>query len=329
LFDGVRQSQDVNTGAVQFSIARDGTLVYVPSISEKRKLVWVDRQGRETTVPAPPRMFQSPRISPDGSRVAVDVLDQDRDLWILDLSRQTLARLTFGPAEDRNPVWTPDGRRVIFSSQREGPPRVFWQAADGTGAADRLSDVNGLWPSSITPDGGRVLLRTGGSPNDVVILPVSQEQRVELLIHTPYTELNAEISPNGRWIAYESDESGEMQVYVRSFPDVNEGRWMISTGGGVGPMWSRSGRELLYHKPGSGLMAASVMTEAGFAWGAPSEVIKDSSYLWGLSRTYDIGPDDQRVLIVKRNAPASGISSVQINVVENWFEELKRVAPKK
>jgi serine/threonine-protein kinase len=328
VLDGVRQSNDTNSGAAQFSIARDGTLVYVPSVTEERRLVWVDRQGRETVVPTPPRLFQSLRISPDGARVAVNALDQDRDVWIWDFSRQTLDKLTSGPAYDSDPVWTPDGRRLIFASEREGPPRVFWQSADGSGAAERLSDTNGLHPSSITPDGSRVVLRTGGAPTDVTVLPVSQGRRVERLVHSPYTERNAEVSPDGRWIAYESDESGEMQVYVRSFPDVNEGRWQVSTGGGVGPMWARSGRELFYHPPGGGLMAVSVIPKSGFAWAAPSEVVKDANYLWGFNeRTYDIGLDDLRFLMVKRHVSSSGTASVRINVVENWFEELKRLVP--
>src|SRR5262249_20087228 len=146
------------TGAANFVLARNGTLVYVAGgASSQRRLVWVDRKGREAPIGASPRAFTSPRISPDGTRVAVDLYDQENDIWVWDLARETLTRLTLDSAHDRFPVWTPDGRRIIFNSDRSGSWNLYWQAADNTGIAERLTtSANIQIPSSMSPDGSRL-----------------------------------------------------------------------------------------------------------------------------------------------------------------------------
>jgi len=227
-------------GAASFSVARDGSLVYLAGDAQvgvpARTLVWVDRQGREEAISAPPRAYLSPRISPDGTWVAVQVHGQDEselDIWIWDLTRQTLTRLTFDPAQDLLPLWTPDGRRLVFASERSGPSNLFWQAADGTGAVERLTDsANDQFPRAFSPDGTRLLFEqiTSRTGSDIGILPLKGERRPSAsstssgssvsavertassgggepegprrampLVQSTFNEGNAEVSPGGRW----------------------------------------------------------------------------------------------------------------------------------
>ena len=193
-------------GTAEFDVARDGTLVYVPggaAAAPARTLVWVDRQGREEAIKAAPaRAYASPRLSPDGTRVALDIRDQENDIWVWDFARETLTRVTFDPGLDRAPAWTPDGRRLVFSSQAGGASgSLFWQAADGTGTAERLTQSPSpgtvQFPSAVSPDGTRVVFTRAGTagPADVMMLTLEKDHRVQPLVQTPFAELNAEISP--------------------------------------------------------------------------------------------------------------------------------------
>ena len=217
------------TGA-DFSVAADGTMVYVPAAAQTgshRMLVWVDRQGREQALAAPPRAYVYPRLSPNGTRVAVAVADQENDVWIWDLSRETpLRRFTFDAGFDLYPVWTPDGRRLLWGvgGARGAPPNLYSQAADGSGAAERLTDGPNTqyisYPLAISPDGTRLVVREDrpGTGLDLALLTLNGEWRITPLIRTASSEGNGEISPDGRWLAYESDESGRKEIYVRPFP---------------------------------------------------------------------------------------------------------------
>jgi eukaryotic-like serine/threonine-protein kinase len=326
-----------STGAANYAVSRSGGLVYAPGGVLGRSLVWVDRQGHETPIKAPPRAYAIPRLSPDGTRVALDIRDQQNDIWIWDLARETLTRLTSDPGLDAEPLWTPDGRRLLFSSTRTGLSGVYWQAADGTGTAVRLTtaSTNGQGPTSITPDGTRVVGWENGPASktqwDVVLLHLPARGdgplRVEPLVQTPFTERNAEISPDGRFLAYESNESGPNEIYVRPFPEVERGRWQVSTGGGTQAAWARNGRELFYLDGSNRLTAVLVQTtSAAFSAGNPARVF-DRAYAMPVGfRTYDVSPDGQRFLMIKddQNATAAGMV-----VVEHWNEELKARVPTK
>jgi len=237
-------------GSANFDVAADGTLVYVPGgdISVRRTLVWVDRAGREDPIEAPERAYLYPRVSPDGTRVALAIRDQQNDIWIWDLARRTLTRLTFNPNPDNYPVWTPDSRRLIFGSARGSNVGLFWQAADGAGTAEPLSDGQGGGQQafSVSPDGTRIVLRQGRPPYDLHQLLLGNPRRTTPLFQTPFSELNAEISPDGRWLAYQSNESGRDEIYVRPFPNASAGRWQVSSDGGSRPVWARNGQELFY-----------------------------------------------------------------------------------
>jgi serine/threonine-protein kinase len=314
-------------GAGDFDVAADGTLAYVDApgaaSSAARTLVWVDRHGGEEPLGAPPRPYFHPRVSPDGARVAVAIEDQEYDIWVWDLTRRTLDRLTMDPAVEWAPVWT-DPRHLAYFSGREGGG-VFWQPVDGPGGAERLSA--GSPPSGVTPDGGQLLFGSVGN-QDIMMVALDGTRRVQPLLKNPPVERNGVVSPNGRWLAYEElDREGQQfEVYVRPFPGVNAGQWKISTAGGTQPLWARSGQELFYVAPDGGLMA--VRTDPrGPKWElrTPAKVI-EGPYMTRSLRdkpTYDVSTDGQRFLMVKQ--PANH-AAPQIVVVQNWFEELNRLA---
>jgi eukaryotic-like serine/threonine-protein kinase len=254
----------------------------------------------------------------------------NNDIWIWNFGRQTLTRLTFEPGNDFYPIWTADGQRVAFASTREQTLSPFWQAADGTGTAQRLATTTTpLDQLSLSPDGKRMVLRnlTGGGGEDIVMLSMDGERRLEPLIHTPFRERNAEISPDGRWIAYQSNESGGDQVYVRPFPAVDSGRWQVSTTGGQRPFWARNGRELFYTANDGNLMSAPIQPGAAFNFGNAERLFDTSPYngLGLIGRTVDVSPDGKRFLMVKSVKQEETVA--QINVVLNWFTELKQKVP--
>jgi eukaryotic-like serine/threonine-protein kinase len=326
-----------------FAVSNEGALVYVPrdavAAAQYRTLVWVDRQGREASIKAPPRAYNHPRLSPDGTRVALDIRDQEHDIWIWDLAREMLTRLTVGPAWDLDPVWTPDGRSVIFSSggpSAFGVRNLFRRAADGTGTVDQLTRDTTAVAKTVTPDGkGLIFIESSEAPTgtgdrgDVMLLPLPAERRPQPLVQTAFSETNAELSPNGRWLAYQSNESGHEEVYVVPFPKVATSKTRVSPSGGGRPVWARNGREIFYLSM-SALMRVPVTTDSTFAAGNPSKLF-EGPYLFGpTGRTYDVSPDGQRFLMLKQSTMDSESSpSARMVLVQNWFEELKRRVPTK
>ena len=308
--------------AANFDISGNGTLVYSPGdpvSSDSNSLVWVGLDGREELLAAEPRRYAHPRLSPDGRRVALEA--RSGDIWMMDVERGGASRFTFDAAQDSYPVWTPDGSRLVFASDRQGKPEIYWKAADGTGAVERVSNeesVAGV-PHVMSPDGELLLFinRWADSADiGVVAFPVGESS--ELILHESFHERWPDLSPDGRWIAYSSDESGMFEIYVKPFPDVDQGKWQISTEGGNWPVWSPDGRELYYFN--RGMMAVEIETEPTVTAGPP-RVLFQGSYLVGGGRHYDLAPDGERFLMIRAS------SSEQINVVLNWFEELERLVP--
>ena len=354
--DAVPLVEDVaqQGGTAHFAISNQGTLVYVPSdaiagLQRQRTLVWVDRQGHEVPIKGvPPRMYFYPRLSPDGTRVALDVRDQAHDIWIWYLARERLERLTLEPTFEQAGVWGHDGKTVIYaSSTRDGayaPRSLFRRPSDGTGTAEQL--IQGTVtqvPSTVTPDGSALIFRVQtprskvGTPPapDLYLLPLAGEHRSRpLLAAAPFDELNAEVSPNGQWLAYESNESGRREIHVRPFPNVEANRQQVSINGGTQPLWARNGQELFYESMGT-LMRVPVKTGATFGSGTPEKVFDTSPYLVhplgaGPGRMYDVSADGQQFLMIKETSVADERpSSARIALVQNWFEELKRLVPTK
>ena len=340
LVEGV--SRAARTGAANADIARTGALVYLPDEGgggPVRTLVWVDRDGTEEALATPPRGYVYPRLSPDGTKVALDARDREDDVWIWDLTRETPTRLTFSAQSDQYPVWTPDGQQVVFGSSRNGSVmNLYWRAADGTGTVERLTESpNDQYPHSLSPDGTRLVFREDApdTRSDLYVLTLDNDRRVEPLIMTEFREVNAEISPDGRWLAYESNASGQYEIYVQPFPDVDAGRWQMSTTGGSRPLWGQDGRELFYLTE-AGVMGVTVETGAGFAAGTPRLVVERPYFGMQAAfpghtadfagRTYDISPDGQRFLMLKDSNDA-GTNQNEIVVVLNWFTELERLVP--
>jgi Tol biopolymer transport system component len=215
----------VNTGGwAQYALADDGTLVYLPAFAGGAEFVWVDRMtGEETPLAAPPRSYAYPRISPDGTRVAVDRFDQQEDIWVWDLTGETLTRLTFDAAREQYPTWTPDSQRVIFSSGRAGAPGLFWRAADGMGTAEPLGESERpRLPQAVAPDGSVVVVVEGTSSANLITVSLTGDPVSKDLLVTEFNERNAVLSPDGQWVAYQSDASGTFEVYVQPFPDADE-----------------------------------------------------------------------------------------------------------
>jgi eukaryotic-like serine/threonine-protein kinase len=317
----------------QYAVSDAGTLIYVPGqtsgvAASKHTLVWVDRKGKEQPLSDTPNDYRSPRISPDGTKVALTIyaLSAKPDIWIWDLARETMTRLTFNETS-RMPLWTLDGQRIAFESGRV----VYWKAADGTGEEEKLGSApdRELSPYSWSSDGKTLVVEEalGAYRWDIGSLSMEGDHKWISLLHEKYIEGQPKISTDGRWMAYVSYESGKAEIYVRPFPEVNKGKWQVSNSGGVFPLWSRDSRELFYHS-GDSMLAVAVQTEPTFKCGKPVPLFRWTyvAYSW------DVSPDGKRFLMVK-DAVATGKPIAEaprkINIVVNWFEELKQRVPVK
>jgi serine/threonine-protein kinase len=327
-------------GPGQYSVSRDGRIAYFPAAAQSnlvhRTLVWADRQGREQPIPAEPREYIYPRISPSGKKVALDAQDDHRDIWTWDLEHDILSRLTLegDTTEKRGPTWAADGRSLFYTSTEGARAVLLRRAADGTGASEKLGEeaTAQMLPTSVSPD-GKVLVYSAQEPDyNVKAMPLSGDHTPTQLVATPKLETNGEVSPNGKWLAYESDESGRQQIYVRPFPSVDAGRWQVSTGGGSRAVWARNGRELFYVSADDMMMSVPVSGDAGkeLTYGRPTQLFSIKPYFGGresgrpvlIGRTYDVAADG-RFFLIKEPAAATG--DVQtIAVIEHWIDEVKR-----
>ncbi len=325
VIEGVAQS--TSTGATQYSISTTGVLVYLSGGAGGglRRLVWVNRNGSEQLLSAPARDYGYPRLSPDGRRVAAEIGSQ---IWRYDLARDTLTRFTFEGDINQNPTWTPDGKRIAFYSNKEGPANLFWQLADGSGGLERLSTSQyGQIPKSWSPDGQLLAFHENNpvTQKDIWVLRLS-DRKAEPFLRTPFLEGAPTFSPDGHWLAYVSNESGRPEIYMMPYPGPG-GKWQVSTEGGTEPAWNRNGRELFY-RSGKKMMAVGVTTQPSFSADKP-RVLFEGEYFVSqfplMGTAYDVSPDGQRFLMVKETEQATSIT--QINVVLNWFEELKQKVP--
>jgi dipeptidyl aminopeptidase/acylaminoacyl peptidase len=314
-------------GIAQYSFSSTGSLVYVPGSAQAAglKLVWVDRKGTEQPLPAPAHNYVLPKISPDGKRVAVNIEEADSEIWLYDLGRDTLTRLTFEGNANIDPVWTPDGKRIAFKGAQN---RLFWQPADGSAGAEALTSselaVNNV-PGSWSPDGQVLAFMeiNPGTGYDLFTLSL-KDDKPQPFLRTPSVETAPRFSPDGHFIAYASDESGRVEIYVRPYPGPG-GKSQISTGGGSEPVWNPKGGELFYRAENK-MMVVDVTTQPTFSAGKPKMLFEGPYVPTPRSfPDYDVSPDGQRFLMLKPSQQAQ--SPAQINVVLNWFEELKQKVP--
>ncbi len=321
-----------NIGDASFGFSALGFLVYATGGNNvgTRSLVWVDRSGKEQALEAPPDAYAYPRISPDGTRIAIDVRDEDNDIVVLDLVRNSLTRPSPHPARDVYPVWTPDSRRIVFGSARDGADNLYVQNADGSGNLERLTtSTNSHIPYSFSADAKYLAIRAGGQASsiDVHLFQIGDREPRPLLA-SRFREANGEISPSSKWIAYQSDDSGTFEIYVRPFPDVNSGRWSVSVGGGTRPVWSRNGGELFYVSLTGDVMSVAVTEEPTFKAEAPKRLFRGDYMLEFEGRSFDVNSDGSRFVMIKRRSDDLSMSS-SLTVVEHWFDELNRLAPVK
>ena len=320
-----------STGAANFSISDNGRLVYAvgegaSGSGVQQTFVWVDRDGREEPLAAEPRDYREFTLSPDGSRVAARVGGDDRsDVWVYDLARNTSSRLTFGESNNSFPTWTPDGTRVAF-----GAP-LAWTLASGTGEPEVLAEGNGRFPQAFSPDGALLVFedRTTGSGSDIGMLALDGDRSSTPLLESEFNERNASLSPDGRWIAYESTDSGVVEVYVRPFPDVDAGRWEVWSGFAKWPVWNPAGKELFF-RTSQHMVALAYDDDPTFTQGTVTQLFEVTPYTLEPNRRVAVSPDGEQFLLLKgvtdrTNTGDSGLP--QITVVLNWLEELKRLVP--
>ena len=331
------------TAGGQFDFSRNGTFVYLngKSSSGTWKIVWLDRAGQTQPLLAAPASYYDPRFSPDGKRLA---FSSGTDIEIYDWGRGTTTRLTFtAQAVNFSPVWTPDGKHIIFESQGINNFSLQWISADGAGEAQRLLESkNWLMPYSFSPDGKRLAFSEQNAETgmDLWTLPLDTSDpehprpgKPELFLRTGFIENRPAFSPDGRWIAYSSTESGRSEIYVRPFPAEGvsvSGSLTISTGGGQVPIWSRAGRELFYEGPGNRIMAVTYTAKGdSFAAGKPD--------LWSNTQLFDVdarwyldlAPDGKRfvVAVPPNDSARDPKGSLHVTFLLNFFDEVRRRIP--
>jgi len=322
LLEGVQ----VNIGSASyFELSETGVLVYRPqgAVAGGLTLTWVDRDGSEevlnsTIVGA----LQAPRVSPDGRKVAVQYNPEGSvgsQIWIYDLDQETFTPLTF---EDSNirPFWSPDGAEVGFHSYRGGGLAVYsraWDRSDEVRLLRAGSFVGALWTP---PDSRRIVYATGPPNGDLYYAPPHPDSTPVTILGTPFDESMPSVSPDGRWLAYQSDESGQVEVYVRPFPGPG-GVSPVSVDGGSTPVWAHNGREIVYQSPDNSWVVATVRTDPDFAVESRARFTSTEGFATQTDdRHFDISPDDQRLLAVR--VRASGSAAVRDVVVQNFFEVL-------
>jgi hypothetical protein len=317
------------TGGAKFAVSANGTLVYFPggASGAQNRLVWVDRKGIAQPIESPPHGYggnSGPKLSPGGKTVAVMIQEQGSDAWVYDFARDTLTRLTFDGSLT-NIAWTPDGKRVVYTSSKSGPVNIFWKPADGSGAEETLvtSDYQ-LFTGSFTPD-GRIYIYAQNSPKtgrDIWYESV-EDRKPHVFLQTQFNETAPRLSPDGRYVAYSSDESGRNEIYVQPFPGPG-GKYQISTEGGRELTWGANGE--IFYRNGEKMMAVEVKTQPALQVGK-AQMLFEAPYLVnsGAGAYYDVTADGQRFVMLK--GPEQATPATQINVVLNWFEELKQKVP--
>jgi serine/threonine-protein kinase len=317
---------DKQDGLSPLSVSETGVLAYLPksTLHRSNELVWVDRRGETRLLNLPKHRYEGPRLSPDGRMLALTIAEGgSQDVWVYDLARGGMIRIAAGPTSEFNPLWTRDGKRIIYQLERPQYD-IFVRPADGTGTEQVLaSNPYDKLHYSISPDGQWLAYteRHGESGDNLWILPVSGDGKPQPYLETPFGEDQPVFSPDGRWIAYKSNSSGREEVYVQAFPTPGE-RWQISTEGGANPVWSRKG-DALFYRSGESVLSVKVRTGGKFEAEKPQVLFRGNFDYSFPGPNYDVSSDGR--FLLARTPPESAPRTLV--VVLNWFEELKRLAP--
>lgn len=315
---------DPSTGAAHFSLSDNGTLVYVPggpwSARRQIRLIAPGRPGE--LLSSDSRAFRSPRFSPDGEQLAVVTEAANDDIWIYDLRAGTSRRLTFESGSNIAPLWTRDGTRIVFSSNRAGLYNLYWKPADGSGGVERLTTSDRIqFASSWHPDGNHLAF-TQSDPEtagDIWVAAVGSNEDPRIFLQTPFNEYGAAFSIDGEWLAYVSNESGRDEVYVQRYPG-GEGKQQVSQNGGTHPAWAPDGRRLFYRR-GPDLVSANVTSTPNFAAGNPSRLVSlpfNDATVASVSN-YDVSPDGSGFVVLRTEDTHP---PTQIHVIVNWIQSL-------
>jgi Tol biopolymer transport system component len=345
-----------STSASGFALSDSGTLVVVPGIDDTRTdatslkltFVWVDREGNEEPLGAEPKQYGSFEISPNGIKVAMTIFaDGNQDIYIWDIASKTQRRLTIDKAADSEPLWTPDSQKIVFVSGRSENIYcdIYWKNENGTGVVEKLLSLPDrvVIPSSWSSDRKTLILweiMTSPFQSDIGMMAIEGNRERKGLLQEKYYEAHPQISPDGRFIAYTSNEPGKEEIIVRSFPDVDSGdRWIVSNSGGHSPLWSPNGNEI-YYRNGDATMVVPIETEPTFNPGNP-DILFEGTYHFGYYATqivtlWDIHPTNGKFLMLKPPSPTDDETTGgdiaeedprKIIVVTNWFKELKGKVP--
>ncbi len=326
----------------QFSFSETGSLAYVPGRSGgvNVSIYWMDREGKFTPLRETPGDYRNPALSPDGKRLALDIGDaKRRDIWVYEWERDALTRMTFAGEANAYPVWTPDGKRIVYSSrEKSGAYNLWWIRADGAGAAQRLTESkNPQYALSWRPD-GKFLAFHEINPStgvDVMTMPIEGDEKSgwkpgepKPFVNSVFTEAEPAFSPDGRWIAYVSNESGSYEVYVRPFPGPG-GKWQVSTGAGTYPKWSRNGKELFYRTVDSKIMVVTYTA-------SDDSFHADKPQLWSPGQftergigtyNFDLHPDGKRFAVLKAPGTEQTTAVNKVSFIFNFFDEIRRKFP--
>ncbi len=329
------------TRGAHYALAGDGTLIYASGSQnfdtglQPLAPVLVDHEGQLTETGIPPCFCEHARFSPDGTRLAMSLASAESgsgDIWVWSFAQGVQTRLSFERGEVGRPVWSPDSTRIAYTLAGDG---IYIRQADGTGEAQRILDLRSIGfgaPTHWTQDDQIVYMHAGtGSSSDISLLSLADTANPTPLFTSSFAEDRGQVSPDGRWLAYNSTESGRREVYVRPFPDVGTGKWQISTSGGGDPRWSPDGNTL-YYQGDTALMAASIRTEPGFMSETPIALFDTSQFGGtGADFEFDVAPDGESFIFGRSTLVAEGqdrdTERGRIVVVQNWLEELERLVP--
>ena len=320
----------LSTGGAHFSASDEGTLVYLEGQAgtPTYELVLSDRRGSAAPFTDERRTFVEPRFSPDGRRLAVEIISgSGSDSWVFDIERGTATRLTFGEGPDQAPQWSPDGAWIVWGSEQEDGVNLYRRSSDGSGEEERLTTGGEpKFASSWSPDGRFILFTQVNSQtgNDIMVIPLDGDRAPQAYLQTETSEAEAAFAPDGRWVAYQSAESGADQIYVRPFP-MRGGKWQISVDGGSHPRWSKNGKELYFRRENSVMMVALDITGDALRAGTPEKVFEGPFLQANIGGNtyadYDVSPDGQRFAMLR--GEGGQIVADHMIVVFHWFDELR------